>query len=46
MNDLSRRTPNNVGKLQQFAIITAYSMAVLFVMGYVPGSEKVFGLGL
>lgn len=39
-------TPVGEGKLQRFAIITAYSMAVLCAMGYLPGAEMLLGLAL
>jgi len=33
-------------KLNRFAIITAYSIAVLIAMGYGPGIDVILGLGL
>lgn len=46
MNNATRSTYAADGRLQRFAIITAYSMAVLFATGYIPGAQIVLGLGL
>ena len=58
MNDINRptATPNSHNmlrdqagadqKLNRFAIIAAYSLAVLLALGYIPGVDVVLGLGL